>query len=45
MPGIIEATLVHDDAGDRDVEKSHAVAYLKVDDKVVDLSAVKALLQ
>ncbi len=45
MPGIIEATLVHDDAGARDVEKSHAVAYLKVDDKVVDLSAVKALLQ
>ena len=34
MPGVIEATLMH----------SEAVAYLKVDDKVVDLLAVKALL-
>lgn len=35
MPGVIEATLVH----------TEAVAYLKVDDKVVDLLAVKTLLQ
>ena len=35
MPGVIEATLVH----------TEAVAYLKVDDKKVDLLAVKALLQ
>ncbi len=34
MPGVIEATLVH----------TEAVAYLKVDDKVVDLAAIKALL-
>jgi hypothetical protein len=45
MPGVIEATLVHDDAGASVSEKSRAVAYLKVDDKVVDLPAVKALLQ
>ena len=35
MPGVIEATLVH----------TEAVAYLKVDEKSVDLLAVKALLQ
>ncbi|MGL1959062.1 MAG: MFS transporter [Colwellia sp.] len=35
MPGVIEATLVH----------TESVAYLKVDDKMVDMSAVKALLQ
>ncbi len=35
MPGVIEATLVH----------TEAVAYLKVDDKIVDLSAVKSLLR
>lgn len=35
MPGVIEATLVH----------TEAVAYLKVDEKTVDLLAVKALLQ
>ncbi|RGP39553.1 Inner membrane transport protein YajR [Altererythrobacter insulae] len=35
MPGVIEATLVH----------TEAVAYLKVDDKVVDLVAIKALLK
>jgi MFS family permease len=35
MPGVIEATLVH----------TEAVAYLKVDDNKVDLSAVKALLR
>jgi hypothetical protein len=35
MPGVIEATLVH----------TEAVAYLKVDDKVVDLTAVKSLLR
>ncbi|WDD98677.1 MFS transporter [Thalassomonas actiniarum] len=34
MPGVIEATLVH----------SEAVAYLKVDEKQVDLKDVKALL-
>jgi len=34
MPGVIEATLVH----------SEAVAYLKVDDKLVDLKDIKALL-
>ena len=45
MPGIIEATLVHDETGTSDLEKSHAVAYLKVDEKLVDLLAVKALLQ
>jgi len=44
MPGVIEATLVHDDAGTSSTVKSNAVAYLKVDDKVVDLPAVKALL-
>ncbi|MBL4764857.1 MAG: MFS transporter [Colwellia sp.] len=43
MPGVIEATLVHDDAGNS-AEQSVAVAYLKVDDKIVDLLAVKALL-
>lgn len=45
MPGVIEATLVHDEVGASTSEKSHAVAYLKVDDKLVDLLAVKALLQ
>jgi predicted MFS family arabinose efflux permease len=35
MPGVIEATLVH----------TESVAYLKVDEKVVDLMAVKNLLQ
>ena len=35
MPGVIEATLVH----------SEAVAYLKVDEKLVDLQAVKQLLK
>ncbi len=35
MPGVIEATLVH----------TEAVAYLKVDDKIVDLTAVKSLLR
>ena len=44
MPGVIEATLVHDDAGTSSTVKSNAVAYLKVDDKLVDLPAVKALL-
>ena len=34
MPGVIEATLVH----------TESVAYLKVDEKIVDLLAVKALL-
>jgi len=41
MPGVIEATLMRDDVS----EQNEAVAYLKVDDKIVDLSAVKALLQ
>jgi anti-sigma factor ChrR (cupin superfamily) len=44
MPGVIEATLVHGDTGTSSTAKSNAVAYLKVDDKVVDLPAVKALL-
>lgn len=35
LPGVIEATLVH----------SESVAYLKVDDKVVDFNEVKALLK
>ena len=43
MPGIIEATLVQDERGNNEV--NHAVAYLKVDEKIVDLLAVKALLQ
>lgn len=43
MPGVIEATLVHDDIGS-DIEGSVAVAYLKVDEKIVDLLAIKALL-
>ncbi len=44
MPGVIEATLVHDDVGNSS-DKSSTIAYLKVDDKIVDLLAVKALLQ
>jgi len=40
MPGVIEATLVHDELAD-----NNAVAYLKVDDKTVNLQAVKAMLQ
>ena len=43
MPGVIEATLMHDDVG-HNSEKSAVVAYLKVDEKIVDLLAVKALL-
>ncbi|MBU2870711.1 MFS transporter [Colwellia sp. E2M01] len=35
MPGVIEATIVH----------TEAVAYLKVDEKIVDLMAIKALLK
>ncbi|TYK64255.1 MFS transporter [Colwellia echini] len=35
MPGVIEATIVH----------TEAVAYLKVDEKIVDLVAIKALLK
>ena len=34
MPGVIEATIMHDEA----------VAYLKVDDKLVDLPGIKSLL-
>ena len=45
MPGIIEATLVQDEAGTSNSAKSNTVAYLKVDEKLVDLLAVKALLQ
>ena len=45
MPGIIEATLVQDEVGTSNSEKSNTVAYLKVDEKLVDLLAVKALLQ
>ena len=44
MPGVIEATLVHDDVDSTTNAKGYAVAYLKVDDKLVDLPAVKALL-
>ena len=44
MPGVIEATLVHDEVGNTP-EKSTIVAYLKVDEKIIDLTAVKALLQ
>jgi len=40
MPGVIEATLVQDDS-----VNSTAVAYLKVDDKTVNLQEIKALLQ
>jgi len=35
MPGVIEATLVH----------SEATAYLKVDNKIVDIESVKSLLR
>ena len=35
MPGVIEAIIIHDDA----------VAYLKVDEKVVNLAAIKTLLK
>jgi MFS family permease len=44
MPGIIEATLVQEEAKSGIQEKNHAIAYLKVDEKIVDLLAVKALL-
>ena len=44
MPGIIEATLVQDEPRTSGKGKAHAVAYLKVDEKIVDLLAVKALL-
>lgn len=44
MPGVIEAILVHDDVDSTNNAKGYAVAYLKVDDKLVDLPAVKALL-
>jgi len=44
MPGIIEATLVQNEAKMGDKESNNAVAYLKVDEKLVDLLAVKALL-
>ena len=44
MPGIIEATLVQDEVSGNQEAKSHAIAYLKVDEKLVDLVAVKALL-
>jgi hypothetical protein len=43
MPGVIEATLMHDDVGNNS-ENSAVVAYLKVDEKTVDLLAIKALL-
>ena len=45
MPGVIEATLVNDEVENDSSVKNSAVAYLKVDDKTVDLQAVKALLQ
>jgi len=45
MPGVIEATLVNDNSGISIPTKGAMVAYLKVDEKVVDLPAIKALLQ
>ncbi len=45
MPGVIEATLVHDELAANSSQKSAVVAYLKVDDKTVNLQAVKAMLQ
>jgi len=45
MPGVIEATLVQDDVPSNSPTSGSAVAYLKVDDKKVDLLAIKALLQ
>jgi MFS family permease len=44
MPGVIEATLVHDDV-DGESRQGTVVAYLKVDDKTVNLDEVKGLLQ
>jgi MFS family permease len=44
MPGIIEATLVQEDTSNNELENNHVVAYLKVDEKNVDLPAIKALL-
>jgi len=44
MPGIIEATLVQEETKSDIHEKNHTIAYLKVDEKIVDLLAVKALL-
>ena len=35
MPGVVEATLVH----------SESIAYLKVDDKLADMSLIKSLLK
>jgi len=45
MPGVIEATLVHDELADGSLVKSAVVAYLKVDEKTVNLQAVKTMLQ
>ncbi len=45
MPGVIEATLVHDELADNSSAQSSIVAYLKVDEKAVNLPAVKAMLQ
>lgn len=45
MPGVIEATLVHDDEITHPTQIPLAVAYLKVDEKIVDLQAIKSLLQ
>lgn len=45
MPGVIEATLVHDELVDSSPTKSAVVAYLKVDEKTVNLQAVKTMLQ
>ncbi len=44
MPGIIEATLVQEDTSNNELENNHVVAYLKVDEKNVDLQSIKALL-
>jgi len=45
MPGVIEATLVRDEPIDKSLDKNKVIAYLKVNEKTVDLQAVKALLQ
>jgi len=45
MPGVIEATLVRDEHVDTSLGKNKVIAYLKVNEKIVDLQAVKALLQ
>lgn len=45
MPGIIEATLVQDDVGSQTANSNQTTAYVKLDESLVDLAAVKALLK